>query len=323
MLIVNPNFTIDRTIGLDLMVPGSVHRTGAAVTSLGGKGVNVARVARAYREAALLVGFLPAFSAAELASLAAGEGATLSGIPVSGIVRAATVMLERSGRVSVFNEPGPAVEAVDWSRLLTEVERRAPEHATVVCSGSLPPGSAPDSYARVVALARSAGLRSVVDATGEVLRAALAEHPDVVSPNLAEAESLVSGASLEDVDPRGEQVAERAATAARRLVTLGARAAIVSAGSHGAAFASATETFFCAAPAVAVINPIGAGDSLVGGLVHALEAGRRWEQAVVDALAVASASCEQPVPGAVDIGRAQTLAATMSARPIEIEPRAA
>jgi 1-phosphofructokinase family hexose kinase len=323
MLIVNPNFTIDRTIELDLIVPGSVHRTGPAVSSLGGKGVNVARVARAYGDSALLIGFLPAFSAGELAALATGEGASLSGIPVSGVVRAATVMLERSGRVSVFNEPGPDVEAVDWSRLLTEVERRASEHATVVCSGSLPPGSAPDAYARLVALARTAGLRSVVDATGEVLRAALAEHPDVVSPNLAEAESLVSGASIEDVDPPGEHVAERAAAAARRLVALGAGAAIVSAGSHGAAFASATETFFCDAPQVAVINPIGAGDSLVGGLVHALESGNTYPQAVVQALAVASASCEQPVAGAVEIGRAEALAATMAAHPIDVETRAA
>ena len=197
MLIVNPNFTIDRTIQLDVLVPGVVHRTETAVTSLGGKGVNVARVARAHGQAAILVGFLPAFSASEMAALAAGEGATISGIPVSGTVRAASVMLESSGRVSVFNEPGPTVEEIDWTRLLTQVQKLGSDHRTVVCSGSLPPGSPVDAYARVVRTARAAGLRSVVDAAGDVLRAALAAAPDVVSPNLSEAESLVSGARIE------------------------------------------------------------------------------------------------------------------------------
>jgi fructose-1-phosphate kinase PfkB-like protein len=222
MLIVNPNFTIDRTIRLDLMVPGAVHRTGTATTSLGGKGVNVARVARAFGAPGVLIGFLPAFSAAELATLAAAEGAELDGVPIGGTVRAASVLLERSGRVTVFNEPGPTVEDVDWTRLLREVERRAPAHQTVVCSGSLPPGSPVDAYARVIAVARRAGLRSVVDATGEVLLSALAEHPDVVSPNLPEAEALVSGATIEDVEPTGGLVGQRAADAVRGLTDRGA-----------------------------------------------------------------------------------------------------
>ena len=50
-------------------------------------------------------------------------------------------MLESSGRVTVFNAPGPTVEEVDWSRLLSQVQKLSPDHRTVVCSGSLPPGS--------------------------------------------------------------------------------------------------------------------------------------------------------------------------------------
>ena len=316
MLIVNPNFTIDRTIELDEMVPGAVHRTRAAVPSLGGKGVNVARVARAFGARATVVGFLPALSAAELLALAASEGATICGVPVSGRVRAASVMLERSGRVSVFNEPGAPVEEIDWTRLLTLVERLAPAHRAVVCSGSLPPGSPADAYGRVVALARRVGLRTVVDASGAVLRAAVNESPDIVSPNLAESEALVTGAETHEVEPSGEQIIARSAQAAHDLLALGARGAIVSASGHGAAFAAGEQTMFCRAPEVQVINPIGAGDALVGGLVCALEDGLDWPAAVVHAIAVASASCEQPVAGAVDVARARELASEMVAEPV-------
>jgi len=314
MLIVNPNFTIDRTIALDVMVPGSVHRTGPAVATLGGKGVNVARVARALGRQGVLVGFLPSTSTAQLALLAAGEGAELAGVPVAGTVRVASVFHERSGRVTVFNEPGPTVQEGDWSRLLGEVERLGADQQTVVCSGSLPPGSPVDGYARVVAAARHAGLRSVVDSTGEVLASALTAHPDVVSPNLAEAETLVFGPSIEGVEPEGDLVVQRATESAQGLVARGARRAVVSAGSHGAAFSDGTETRFCPAPEVSVVSPIGAGDSLVGGLVHALEQGQSFADAVRFALAVASASCEQPVAGAVDVSRARELAAAFGSR---------
>ncbi len=314
MLIVNPNFTIDRTIPLDVMVPGSVHRTGQATDSLGGKGVNVARVARAFGHHGVLVGFLPSTSAPELAMLAAGQGAELAGVPVAGTVRVASVFLESSGRVTVFNEPGPTVDDGDWSRLLAEVERRASGQQTVVCSGSLPPGSPVDGYARVVHAARGLGLRSVVDATGEVLANALTAHPDVVSPNLAEAETLVFGPTVEGVEPEGELVVPRAVAAAQGLLARGARHAIVSAGSHGAAYSDGSETAFSPAPEVSVVSPIGAGDSLVGGLVHALEEGQSFGDAVRFALAVASASCEQAVAGAVDVSRARELTATLRTR---------
>lgn len=309
MLIVNPNLTTDRTIPLDILVPGSVQRTRTAVTTLGGKGINVARVGRAFGHQALIVAFLPAGSAAQLRQLAAAERADLVGVPVPGTVRAASVLLEDSGRVTVLNEPGAHAGAGDWRLLLAKAERLAAGHQTIVCSGSLPPGSPVDSYARVVTMARRAGLRAVVDAAGEVLAATLPAGPDVVSPNLAEAESLLSGPSVEGVEPTGADIVQRAADAARGLVARGAIRAIVSAGSHGAAFSDGGQTIFCPAPRVTVVSPIGAGDSLIGGLVHALEEGYRWPAAVPYALAVASASCEQVLAGGIDVDRVAELAA--------------
>lgn len=316
MLIVNPNIATDRTIPVSVLVPGSVHRTGTAVTTLGGKGVNVARIARAFGHRAIVVTFLPAASAAQLRQLAGAEQAELTGVPVPGTARAASILLEGSGRVTVLNEPGPPREAGEWRQLLAEIERRAPGQQSLVCSGSLPPGSPPDAYAQVVAIGQRAGLRTVVDAAGVALAAALAAQPEVVSPNLPEAEALLSGPAAEGIEPAGEEVAGRAARAARGLVARGARRAIVSAGSHGAAFSDAAGTMFCPAPAVTVVSPIGAGDALVGGLVQALEQGRPWPAAVGYAVAVASASCEQDLAGGVDVARADELAGQLPpARP--------
>jgi 1-phosphofructokinase family hexose kinase len=314
MLIVNPNFATDRTVPLDVLIPGTVARTGQPTITLGGKGVNVARVARAFGRPALLVGFTPAASALLLEELAENEGADLAGIPIAGAVRAASILLERCGRVTVLNEPGPPVDETDWSRLLDQVVMLAASQETVICSGSLPPGSPADAYARVVRAVRRSGLRSIVDAAGAVLAATLAAEPDVVSPNLAEAEMLLSGAAVEEVDPRGDDVLQRAAEAARGLVARGARCALVSAGSHGAAACRGRDCEVHRAPEVTVVNPIGAGDSLVGGLAQALEEGMSWPQAVSFALAVASASCEQELAGGVDVARVRELLSGRSER---------
>ncbi|HTU31717.1 MAG TPA: hexose kinase [Solirubrobacteraceae bacterium] len=308
MLIVNPNFTVDRTIPLGELVPGDVIRTGRAAVTLGGKGINVARVGRAFGDHAPILGFLPCESRGVLNTLAAGEGAELCGVDVAGAVRGAAILIESGGRVTVLNEPGPEVGESDWAALLDMIERKATAHQTVVCAGSLPPGSPVDAYARVVAAAHRSGARAVVDASGEVLRAALAAGPDVVSPNLAEAESLISGRLVEGVEPLGADVPERAERAAEDLLAHGARQAIVSTGSRGAATASPDGgAVFLPAAHVHVVNPIGAGDSLVGGLVHALENGREWQSAAGFALATASASCEQELAGGVDPARVREL----------------
>lgn len=308
MLIVNPNLTVDRTIPLSELVPGDVIRTGRAAVTLGGKGINVARVGRALGDRAPVLGFLPGDSRALLDALAAAEGVELSGVEVDGALRGAAILIEARGRVTVLNEPGPEVAERDWAGLLAMIEREAAAHETVVCAGSLPPGSPVDAYARVVAAAHRAGARAVVDAAGEVLRATLAAGPDVVSPNLAEAESLISGRLVEGVEPAGADVPERAERAAEDLLDRGARHAIVSAGSRGAAAAGAESgSMFLPAPQVHVVNPIGAGDSLVGGLVHALEQGRDWRSAAGFALATASASCEQELAGGLDPIRAREL----------------
>ncbi len=139
-----------------------------------------------------------------------------------------------------------------------------------------------------------------------------------------EAEAILAGVTGELVEPEGtrEQIVERASAAARELVGLGASAAIVSIGSHGAVMSDGSETVFCAAPQVTVVNPIGGGDSLLGGLAHALEAGGAWPQAAAFAVATASASCEQLLAGGVDPARVRELAAQVVPRATDNRRRA-
>jgi 1-phosphofructokinase family hexose kinase len=312
MLIAGPNLTIDRTLSLDELVPGEVLRCTDAAITPGGKGVNVARVARDLRAPALLVSFVPGRTGQAVAGLIADEGLALAGVPIGGEIRSAAILLERGGRVTVLNEPGPQITDLDWARYEEQVERHLADHAVLVCSGSVPPGAPESAYGTLVRLAHARSVPAVVDATGPALRWSLEAGPDLVSPNVTEAETALGGRDAPSSDGESD-IAERALGAARALVERGARTAIVTAGELGLAVAGEETPRWIEAPEVAVRNPVGAGDSFVGGLAAWLERGERIDQAVAAGMAAAASSVESMLAGGIDVARMEELARRLQA----------
>ena len=101
-------------------------------------------------------------------------------------------------------------------------------------------------------------------------------------------------------DVAAADVVARAHAAAAALVAMGAGAAMVSAGRHGVACRSGSVAVFVPAPAVDVVNPIGAGDALLGATLVSVERGRPLETAVREGVAYAAASVAHPVAGYAD-----------------------
>lgn len=311
MLVVTPNLCFDITVALPALVPGAVVRATRTTTTAGGKGVNVVRAARSRGATGTrLVGYLPSTDGPRLAGLLAAEGTSFHPVAAPGEVRIATIFLEQDGRTTVVNGRGPEIDAAGWAALRETVDAQLRPGEVLVCSGSLPPGVPAEGYAELVALAHARGCRAVVDAAPGPLAAALAERPDLVSPNLSEAEGLLDGTTAEQVDEVGDDIPHRALRAAAELHARGAVRAVVTAGSMGAALVTDAGTWWLRAPRVEVVSPIGAGDSFVGGAAPLLESGGTDDPAVVAAgMGTASASCEQELAGGVDPARAAELIA--------------
>jgi len=301
MLVAGPNLTIDRTATLDELRPGAVLRFERVVVTPGGKGLNVARAARALGVDALLVGFVPGETGRAGAGMIAREGVALRAVECGGELRSTAIVMERDGRTTVFNEPGPQIGAADWEAYEAAVVASLAEHGVLVCSGSVPPGSPVDAYGRLARLAGGAGRPCVVDAGGATLAHALATAPEVVCPNVVEAEEVVGAP--------GGAVRERAEAAAAALVGRGARGAIVTADAAGAALAgSGGERAWLPAPRIAdVRNPVGAGDVFACGLAAAIERGEPLLEAARYGVAAAAASVEWPTAGELDPARAAEL----------------
>ncbi|HYG73079.1 MAG TPA: PfkB family carbohydrate kinase, partial [Actinomycetota bacterium] len=83
-------------------------------------------------------------------------------------------------------------------------------------SGNLPIGAPEDGYARLIGLARDAGVRVALDAREDALAAGVAARPDIVKVNAEEAEWLLGEhiVDVEDGAAAARQIRDRLAAGA-------------------------------------------------------------------------------------------------------------
>lgn len=309
VLIVNPNPVFDRTITLDSLVPGAVMRTLDVEVTAGGKGINVARVLRSLGVPAPLVIPVGALDRPRYEALLQSEGAEASVVEVPGSVRIASIYLERtSDRVTVVNDAGSAVGLSDWDRVRSRALELLQPGDLVLCMGSFPPGLDFQALDGLIGDAHDRGALVLVDANPDWLRSCLPQRPDVVTPNVHEAEAALNLTSAHVMEDSGadDDLRERATRAAARLVEGGAGRALVTAGAAGVAMADQGGVDWQPAFRVEAVSTVGAGDSFVAGLAHEwARHGPRldWRQAVCLGIATAAASCEQVRAGGIDVAR--------------------
>ena len=131
MLIATPNLSLDITIRLARLRPGTVARATATDTSAGGKGVNVARAAMALGASPGSPDSCRPRTASGSSVLLAREGITFHPVAVDGVLRVASILLEDDGRVTVVNGRGPDVDPV-----ALDAVRRAGRRARPGCPGA-------------------------------------------------------------------------------------------------------------------------------------------------------------------------------------------
>jgi 1-phosphofructokinase/tagatose 6-phosphate kinase len=116
-----------------------------------------------------------------------------------------------------INERGPAVTEREVELFRDKLLYLARGAAIVVFAGSLPRGVEPDLYASLVRDLERSEVTTVVDTDGEPLRQAVRAEPDLVSPNVIEAEELV-GHEFSSEDERQAAMGEIGALGPREVI---------------------------------------------------------------------------------------------------------
>ncbi len=267
------NPAVDENTEVERVEPDKKLRCTTPRYHPGGGGINIARALHVLGTPAVAVYPCGGHSGNLLRDLLAKEGVRQRPVPVRRAVRINFIVYERSsGEQYRFGFPGQRLSPEECGRIMSELERLIPETLYVVASGSLPPGVPPDHYATVVRMAHRHGARAVVDTSGEPLKLVAREPVFLLKTNLNEFSYLV-GEPLDDPSRLAEKAGEMVESGCIEHL-------VVSLGPRGAVAAWKGRVVSVPSPDVPVRSRLGAGDSMVAGMVHALVRGLSMEEAL-------------------------------------------
>lgn len=283
-LTLNP--TIDVAYEVSRVFPMHKMRAAHEYHNPGGGGINVARV------------FVRLGGHARCWYMSGGAtGIALDGLldlhqlvrtrlPIAGDTRISAAVLEKeTGQEYRFVPPGPTVTEAEWQAALDRLAQVECDY--LVASGSLPPGVPEDFYARLSRLIVPRGIKLVLDSSGAALREGLAGGGVfLVKPSQGELQQLV-GRELTDRHAIAEAAADIVAKGQAEHVA-------VTMGHDGAVLATREGTLFLPALKIEAKSAVGAGDSFVAGMVHALSSGRTAVEAFRYGMAAGSAAVLRP-----------------------------
>ena len=169
-----------------------------------------------------------------------------------------------------FGFPGNEFLEEEKNKILQTIKELKTDY--LVISGSLNEGLSTDFYRKIAEIAKKSGAKLIVDTSGEALKKALEVGVYMIKPNVGELAKLigVEHLELEDVE-----------NAAKKLIEKGsAEIVVVSLGADGAILISKEETHLVKAPKVEKKSTVGAGDSMVGGMVWALSQNKSLKEVI-------------------------------------------
>ena len=293
---VTLNAALDRTLQVPNFQRGQRHRASESLTLAGGKGINVARALKELGVPVVATG------------LAGGRTGTL-------VVEQLTAEAILNDFVRIGGESrewGPYVQPAELEILLEKLYYLGNGADYVVFAGSLPRGVDRGFYAEAIRDLKRRGIQTVLDAEGEPLRLGTEAEPWLVSPNQPEAEGLVGQELNDDEDfmMALDVIAERGA----QNVLITQESGCV------ARFREERRTrrFRARTPRLEPRSAVGAGDTLLAGLIAARLDGRTIEEALAFAVASGAVSTLQVGAGRFDPRDVARLAAQVQLE--ELEP---
>jgi 1-phosphofructokinase family hexose kinase len=212
-----------------------------------------------------------------------------------------SVLDPTTGEQTEINERGPAVSEREVELFRDKLLYLARGAAIVVFAGSLPRGVDPDLYAGLINDLARMEVTTMIDTDGEPLRQAVRAEPDVVSPNVLEAEELV-GHEFSGEDERAQVV--------REIVAMGPREAIMTLPDGCVAHLLVEGQPHTKRAQIAQREPIarrGAGDAFLAGYVAARYEGRAHDQCLRLAVACGAESTGRLEAGLIDPREARRL----------------
>jgi 6-phosphofructokinase 2 len=278
-LTVNP--ALDKSTSVKTLVSEKKMRCANLLVEPGGGGVNVSRALKQLGHASTAMYFAGGYTGDFYTSLLRGDNIDTYVVPIEGHTRENIIVVDESSNQQYrFGMEGPDVAEAEWKRCLDMVREQAFDF--LVASGSLAPGIPTSFFGQLAGIVKAKKARLIIDTSGEGLKDAVDEGVYMIKPNLGELSALYGVNELLDED---------AARAAKEMIAKGYCEVIaVSMGAGGAMLVTKDEIHKVYSPTVKKKSTVGAGDSMVAGMLAGLLRGYGWQDVLRHGVAAGTAA---------------------------------
>lgn len=274
-----------------------------------GKGINVAKVLNDLGVSVAVGGFLGEDNVGDFEHLFQSVGLEDKFQRVAGKTRINVKITETEADVTDLNFLGYCISPADWQKFVADSLDYCKAFDIVAVCGSLPRGVTPELFADWLRQLHQAGVKVVLDSSNAALTAGLSARPWLVKPNHRELEAWI-GHRLNSLD--------EIIQAAKKLRMQGIANVIISMGADGSLWLSEQGVVRAQPPKCeSVVSTVGAGDSMVAGLIYGIVNGLSQQDTLAFASAVSAFAVSQSNVGVSDRALLEPILANVKITTIE------
>ena len=276
------NPALDKSISVPELVPEKKLRAVSAKVEPGGGGINVSRALKKLGVESEAIFLSGGYTGKNLEVLLQKEQVAFTAIAILADTRENFVVFDEDKQLQYrFGMPGETVLDKELESLMQTLGTFS-DTGYLVVSGSLPPGTSTTVFHQIADVAKKINAKLIVDSSGEGLKAAVKEGLFLIKPNLGELAALVGKEWIDQSE---------IVSTARQVIASGAcEAMAVSMGADGAMLITATEQYQAIAPKAPVLSTVGAGDSMLAGILAGISKGWTWKKVLQYGVAAGSAA---------------------------------
>lgn len=284
-LTLNP--ALDKSTNVEQLQPKKKLRCDSPVYEAGGGGINISRAIKILGGNSLAMYAAGGPAGQTIHDLLAEDGIEQQWIKIKNPTRVNFMVMEKSTNHQYrFGMPGKKLEAGEQDSIMEAIQNLPEDVEYIVGSGSLPPGVSSDFYGSIVHLAKKRKIKCLIDTSGEALVHAAKKGPCIMKPNLGELSTLAEKDELSGLEQ--EEIARKIIRESKVEIL------IVSMGPRGAMLVTEDRIEYVIPPTVKQKSTVGAGDSMVAGLLLSLSRGEKILEAVKWGVAAGTAATMTP-----------------------------
>lgn len=287
ILTITANPAIDKSTQTHTVMPWKKIRCRQPLYEPGGGGINVSRALKKLGTDSTAMYFAGGAPGKRMKELLDKEGLDQHIIETEADTRTNLIVLDDAYKQHYrFGMPGPEIRQGEAENMLDAIAKHARGVDYIIASGSLPSGVQDDYFARIGRIASEQNARFILDTSKEPLKKAVEAGVYLLKPNLKEMKYLMDSEKM--------SAALMEEFAVQLVKDNNAEIMVVSLGTKGAFWADRETSGYIMSPVIEVDSAVGAGDSMVAGMVHGLSTSGSHHEAIIHGVAAGTAATITP-----------------------------